>query len=62
MDFEDTKEEAEFRAKAIAFLDSHRERKADVEHTMSSADDRVAMLQEAKEWQIQKHDAGFTGH
>jgi alkylation response protein AidB-like acyl-CoA dehydrogenase len=61
MDFEDTKEEAEFRAKAIAFLDSHRERKADVEHTMSSADDRVAMLKEAKEWQLLKHDAGFTG-
>ncbi len=61
MDFEDTKEEAEFRARAVAFLSDNAELKVDVEYTTSSADDRNAMLAQSREWQAKKYDAGFAG-
>ncbi len=61
MDFEDSKDEAEFRAGVIKFLSSNAELKADVEHTISSADDRAAMMEKAKAWQLKKFEAEYTG-
>src|SRR5215813_11938222 len=65
MDFEDTPEEAAFRAEARAFLDKNAERKTDAksfhrgryipEHNIPET------IGAAKAWQAKKADAGFAG-
>src|SRR5256885_16572765 len=65
MDFEDTPEEAAFRAEVRAFLDKSAERKNEAksfhrgryipEHNIPET------VRAAKEWQAKKADAGFAG-
>lgn len=60
MDFEDTAEEAEFRAEALAWLNDNAEPKqADLSLAVRRGDPKVVAL--AKEWQGKKYDAGFGG-
>jgi alkylation response protein AidB-like acyl-CoA dehydrogenase len=61
MDFNDTPEEAEFRAEVRAFLDANAQKKSDVPPTrrrryITDAEE----LAEAKSWQAKKADAGFA--
>jgi len=60
MDFNDTPEEAEFRAEARAFLDANVERKSpgEVFKVKYGSDELVTV---AKELQAKKFDAGFAG-
>jgi alkylation response protein AidB-like acyl-CoA dehydrogenase len=62
MDFNDTPEEAAFRAEVRAFLAAHAERRApgsaEGYRTGQSA---PGALQRAKEWQARKYAAGFAG-
>ena len=60
MDFTDTPEEAEYRAKVRAFLDANAERKepGKVFKARYGADDLIPL---AKEWQAKKYAAGFAG-
>jgi alkylation response protein AidB-like acyl-CoA dehydrogenase len=60
MDFEDTPEEAAFRAEARAFLDGHTVRKDGRRAFQSLLLDRAA-IDRAKAWQAIKADAGFAG-
>ena len=62
MDFNDTPEEAAFRAEVRAFLDRNAERKTGKRQVFRGryvAD--AEALQRAKEWQARKADAGFAG-
>ena len=60
MDFEDTKEEAEFRAEARSFLDANAERKTPgVSFSIPYGGD--GLVQAAKEWQAKKAAAGLAG-
>ena len=61
MDFNDTPEQAEFRAKARAFLDQHRERlkPGEAGAGMLERDDPDA-IKKAKEWQATKKDNGWA--
>ncbi len=61
MDFEDTKEEAEFRARAVEFLQANATLKVEAERISSPTDDRNKMIDDAKVWQIKKYEAGFSG-
>ena len=60
MDFEDTPEEAAFRAEARTFLDANAERKTTGTgfKTPDSVDELIAI---AKAWQAKKAAAGFAG-
>ena len=60
MDFEDTPEEAAFRAEARTFLDANAERKTPGTEfkTPDSVDELITM---AKVWQAKKAAAGFAG-
>ncbi|MBR9834760.1 MAG: acyl-CoA dehydrogenase, partial [Alphaproteobacteria bacterium] len=58
MDFNDTKEEAEFRAEARAFLEKHLEPKN--ANRMASSRERAKMLEKAKAWQATKAKAGYA--
>jgi len=58
MDFNDTKDEAAFRAEARAFLDKHLTPKS--AGRMPSSRDRVNMLEKAKDWQKIKAENKFA--
>jgi alkylation response protein AidB-like acyl-CoA dehydrogenase len=61
MDFNDTPQEAEFRAKARAFLDKHLKR---LDPSASGGDEFEKETQDdiarAKQWQATKFDAGWA--
>jgi acyl-CoA dehydrogenase len=62
MDFDDTPDEAEFRAKARAFLDSVAERRKPGEaEGYRAGQDEPGALEAAKAFQKQKAEAGFAG-
>ena len=58
MDFNDTPEEAAFRAEARAFLDKHLTLKS--ANKIASSRDRVKLLDKAKQWQATKAKAGYA--
>ncbi|MGH1421250.1 MAG: acyl-CoA dehydrogenase family protein [Hyphomonas sp.] len=58
MDFNDTKDEAAFRAKANAFLSEHLEPKG--ANRIASGRDRQKMMDKAKEWQKTKAANGYA--
>lgn len=61
MDFEDTPEEAAFRAKARAFLDANAERReGGIGALYRAGTESAEFRQKAKEWQARKADAGFA--
>ena len=61
MDFDDTPDEAAFRAEARAFLDSRRPRKDRARAAPRYDDVGPSEIAQAKHWQAQKADAGFAG-
>ncbi|MBS0561673.1 MAG: acyl-CoA dehydrogenase family protein, partial [Proteobacteria bacterium] len=63
MDFDDTPEEAEFRAKARAFLDANAERRkpGEAEAGYRAGQDEPGALEAAKAFQRKKAEAGFAG-
>ncbi len=62
MDFEDTPEEAAFRAKARAFLDANAEpRKPGAVEGYRRGQDAPGAMERAKDFQRRKYDAGFVG-
>ncbi len=62
MDFSDTQDEAEFRAKARAFLDANAERREPGEVTgYRRGQDAPGALDKAKAFQAKKAEAGFAG-
>ena len=65
MDFNDTSEEAAFRAEARTFLDQHAEKKSEAQVTHRGryvAEANMAeAIRKAKEWQNMKAKAGFAG-
>jgi alkylation response protein AidB-like acyl-CoA dehydrogenase len=62
MDFEDTAEEAEFRARARAFLDENAERREPGSGLVYRAgNESFEFRQRAKAWQAKKADAGYAG-
>ena len=62
MDFNDTVEEAAFRAEARAWLDANAERLTAGERTTGLAEGRADpdLIQRAKQWQAKKADAGWA--
>ncbi len=61
MDFDDTPEEAAFRAEARAFLTAHAQPKDADQRVPRYGDTEAADIQAAKAWQGKKADAGFAG-
>ena len=62
MDFEDTPEEAAFRAEARAFLDANAERrKPGAVEGYRRGQDAPGAMERAKDFQRRKYDAGFVG-
>ncbi len=61
MDFNDTPEEAAFRAKARAFLTENAEPKSDGNLNMAGGANKDAILTVARAWQAKKAAAGFAG-
>ncbi|MFY0610336.1 MAG: acyl-CoA dehydrogenase family protein [Hyphomicrobiaceae bacterium] len=62
MDFSDTKQEAEFRAEAIAFLEANAKRRAAGEvRGYRRGQDKPGALDAAKAYQTKKAEAGFAG-
>ena len=62
MDFSDTREEADFRAEAIAFLEANAERrKPGAVSGYRRSHDKPGALEKAKAYQATKADAGFAG-
>jgi alkylation response protein AidB-like acyl-CoA dehydrogenase len=62
MDFDDTPQEAEFRAAVRDFLDRHAERKSAATRARRERYPRdEAALRRAREWQLLKAEAGFAG-
>ena len=61
MDFDDTPEEAAFRAEARAFLNSNVARKQRNSGAHRYGDTDAAEFTRAKAWQAKKADAGFAG-
>jgi hypothetical protein len=62
MDFEDTAQEAKFRAEVRAFLDANAKRKdASAVTGYRAGHDRPEALTRAKEWQAKKFKAGYAG-
>ncbi len=60
MDFDDTKEEAAFRAEARAFLEANARRKSGSRAARRYGDTDAEDIGAAKTWQAKKADAGFT--
>ncbi|MEO9191362.1 MAG: acyl-CoA dehydrogenase family protein [Acetobacteraceae bacterium] len=60
MDFDDTPDEAAFRAEARAFLDANATRKQGRARVARYGDTSAADIAAAKEWQGKKADAGFA--
>jgi len=60
MDFQDTEQEADFRARARAFLAANATLKAASAHPYSSAGDRALMLPAERAWQAKEYAAGFA--
>ncbi|MBL8674929.1 MAG: acyl-CoA dehydrogenase family protein [Rhodospirillales bacterium] len=60
MDFNDTPEEAAFRAKARAWLDASAKRKTDDKQAYRARVDDPELLKRAKEWQDKKAAAGYA--
>lgn len=61
MDFEDSKEEAAFRAEVRAFLQKNAKPRTGTGMLYRAAHADKAFIDEAKAWQAKKHDAGFAG-
>ena len=61
MDFNDTPEEAAFRAEARAFLAANAERKSRARPVLRLGDVGADAVQRCKAWQAKKCDAGFAG-
>jgi alkylation response protein AidB-like acyl-CoA dehydrogenase len=61
MDFEDTKEEAEFRARARSFLAKNAKPRTGKGMLYRAAQADEGILREALEWQTKKYEAGFAG-
>ena len=61
MDFNDTSEEAAFRAEARAFLAANAELKSRARPVLRLSDLGADAVQRCKEWQAKKCDAGFAG-
>ena len=62
MDFEDTPEEAEFRAGARAFLDKNAKRREPGSGMVYRAGNEDPKFRQwAKDWQAKKADAGYAG-
>ena len=61
MDFNDTPEEAKFRAEARAFLNAHAERKAGSRPTLRLGSMGPEEVAKCKAWQAKKADNGFAG-
>lgn len=61
MDFNDTAEEAAFRAKARAFLQANAEPKAGARPVLRQSGVDAAAVARCKAWQARKADAGFAG-
>ena len=62
MDFDDTAEEAEFRAGARAFLEQNAQRREPGSGLVYRAgNESPEFRQRAKEWQANKADAGYAG-
>jgi alkylation response protein AidB-like acyl-CoA dehydrogenase len=61
MDFDDTTDEAAFRAEARAFLDANAQRKQRGGGAHRYGDTDAEDVQQAKAWQARKADAGFAG-
>ncbi len=61
MDFDDTPEEAVYRAKARAFLDANAKREVGVVQGYRAGHDKPDALKCAKDWQARKAAAGYAG-
>ena len=61
MDFDDTAEEAAFRAEVRAFLAANAIRKSEAKPVSRGRHIREAEIARAKEWQAKKYAAGFAG-
>ena len=61
MDFEDTSEEASFRAKARAFLDKNAKKRDGAGMLYRAGSEDPSFRNEAKAWQAKKADAGYAG-
>ena len=60
MDFEDTVEEAEFRAEALAWLKENAEPKS-ADHTLAVRRSDPTLVPKSREWQAKKFEGGFSG-
>ena len=60
MDFNDTKEEAEFRARARAFLQANAKPKAGSRPVLRALGVDAEGVKACKAWQVKKADAGFA--
>ncbi|HEY0106199.1 MAG TPA: acyl-CoA dehydrogenase family protein [Rhizomicrobium sp.] len=61
MDFDDTPQEAAFRAEAVAFLSANAARKTRATRAYQSLELDAAAVKRAQAWQAKKADAGFAG-
>ena len=61
MDFNDTPEEAAFRAEARAFLAANAELKASAKPVLRQSGVDAEAVRRCKEWQAKKAEAGFRG-
>ncbi len=61
MDFEDTQEEAAFRAKARAFLEKNARKRDGAGMVYRAGSEDPSFRNEAKVWQAKKSDAGYAG-
>jgi alkylation response protein AidB-like acyl-CoA dehydrogenase len=61
MDFNDTPQEAAFRAEARAFLNANAERKAGARPVLRQSGVDAEAVRRCKAWQVKKADAGFAG-
>ena len=61
MDFNDTTEEAAFRADARAFLTANAERRAGARPVLRQSGVDAEAVKRCKSWQRKKADAGFAG-
>ncbi|MBS0244852.1 MAG: acyl-CoA dehydrogenase family protein, partial [Proteobacteria bacterium] len=61
MDFEDTHEEAAYRARARAFLEKNAKPRTGKGMLYRAAQANEDILREAREWQAKKYEAGFAG-
>ena len=60
MDFNDSKEQAEFRAKCTDWLEENATRKSSIKKKKEEKFAEAAYLDEAREWQKKKFDAGWA--